>query len=138
MKPKDENDLFAPISPLHEGINSYGLSRRVSRPKPISANELRKLAAELMTSIAQSCIDAGAKDIGHIKAFIEHDNGFLHASAVGDPANVTVEGKDGDPIHRVTLIINSVVYGLSKDAVKDRTERSLKNVLSKFGIKKKS
>ena len=136
MKPKDENDLFAPISPLHEGINSYGLSRRVSRPKPISSDELRKFAAELMTSVAQSCIDAGGKDIGHIKAFIEHDNGFLHASTVGDPANVTVEGKDGDPMHHVTLIINSVVYGLSKDAVKDSTEHSLENILAKYGMKK--
>ncbi len=136
MKPKDVNDLLAPISPLHEGINSYGLSCSVTGKKAIAAEDLRKFAAELMITVAQSCIDSGAKDIGHIKAFIEHDNGFLHANTVGDPADVTVEGRDGEPINHFKLVINSVIYGLSKDAVKDTTERSLKNVLAKYGMKK--
>ncbi len=137
MKPKDVNDLLAPISPLHEGINSYGLGCSVTGKETITAEALRKFAAELMITVAQSCIDSGAKDIGHIKAFIEHDNGFLHANTVGDPADVTVEGRDGEPINHFKLIINSVIYGLSKEAVKDTTERSLKNVLAKFGMKKK-
>ena len=136
MKSKDANDLLAPISPLHEGINSYGLDCSVTGKKAITAENLRKFAAELMITVAQSCIDSGAKDIGHIKAFIEHDNGFLHANTVGDPADVTVEGRDGEPINHFKLVINSVIYGLSKDAVKDTTERSLKNVLAKYGMKK--
>jgi hypothetical protein len=109
----------------------------VTGKKAITAEALRKFAAELMITVAQSCIDSGAKDIGHIKAFIEHDNGFLHANTVGDPADVTVEGRDGEPINHFKLVVNSVIYGLSKEAVKDTTERSLKNVLAKFGMKKK-
>ncbi|MCK4988476.1 MAG: hypothetical protein KAS40_23230, partial [Desulfobacterales bacterium] len=62
--------------------------------------------------------------------------GFLHADTVGDPADVTVEGRDGEPINHFKLVINSVIYGLSKDAVKDTTETSLKNVLAKYGMKK--
>ncbi len=137
MNPKDVNDLLAPISPLHEGISSYGLSCLVTRQKAINSDELRKFAAELMTTISGTCIKDGAKDIGHIKAFIEHDNGFLHANTVGDPADVTVEGRDGEPVNHFKLVINSVIYGLSKEAVKDTAERSLKNVLAKFGMKKK-
>ena len=136
MNPKDVNNLLSPISPLHEGISSYGLSCLVTRQKVISSDELRKFAAELMTTISGTCIKDGAKDIGHIKAFIEHDNGFLHADTLGDPADVTVEGRDGEPINHFKLVINSVIYGLSKDAVKDTTERSLKNVLAKYGMKK--
>jgi hypothetical protein len=137
VKSKDLNGILAPISPLHEGINSYGLGCLVTAKKTIAAEALRKFAAELMIAVAQSCIDSGAKDIGHIKAFIEHDNGFLHANTVGDPADVTVEGRDGEPINHFNLVINSVIYGLGKEAVKDTTERSLKNVLAKFGMKKK-
>ncbi len=137
MKSKDVNDILAPISPLHEGINSYGLGCLVTGKKAITAEALRKFAAELMITVAQSCTDSGAKDIGHIKAFIEHDNGFLHANTVGDPADVTVEGRDGQPIYSFQLVINSVIYGLGKEAVKDTTESSLKNVLAKFGMKKK-
>jgi hypothetical protein len=137
VKSKDLNSLLAPISPLHEGINSYGLGCSVTGKKAITAEVLRKFAAELMITVAQSCIDSGAKDIGHIKAFIEHDNGFLHANTVGDPDDVTVEGRDGEPINHFELVINSVLYGLSKEAVKDTTEKSLKNVLAKFGMNKK-
>jgi hypothetical protein len=137
VKPKDVNDLLAPISPLHEGINSYGMGCSVTGKKAITAEALRKFAAGLMITVAQSCVEAGAKDIGHIKAFIDHDNGFLHADTVGDPADVTVEGRDGEPVDHFKLVINSVIYGLSKEAVKVTTERSLKNVLAKYGMKKK-
>ncbi len=137
MKPKDVNDLLAPISPLHEGINSYGLGCAVTSKKAITAEALRKFAAELMITVSQSCIESGAKDVGHIKAFIDHDTGFLHANTVGDPADVTVEGRDAQPIYSFKLVINSVIYGLGKEAVKDITERSLINVLAKFGMKKK-
>jgi hypothetical protein len=137
VKPKDVNNLLAPISPLHEGINSYGLGCSVTAKKVITAEALRKFAAELVLAVSQSCVEAGAKDIGHIKTFIDHDTGFLHADTVGDPADVTVEGRDGEPINDFKLVINSVVYGLSKNAVKDTTERSLKNVLAKYGMKKK-
>lgn len=138
MKPKDVNDLLAPISPLHEGINSYGLSCSVTGKKAITAEDLRKFAAELMITVAQSCIDSGAKDIGHIKAFIEHDNGFLHANTVGDPADVTVEGRDGEPINHFKLVVNSVIYGLTKEAVINATEASVKTVRAKFGLEEKA
>ncbi len=137
MKPKDINDHLAPISPVHEGINSYGLGCSVTGKKAIRAEALRKFAAELMITVSQSCVESGAKDVGHIKAFIDHDTGFLHANTVGDPADVTVEGRDGQPIYSFQLVINSVIYGLGKAAVKDITERSLKSVLAKFGMKKK-
>ncbi len=138
MKSKDANDLLAPISPLHEGISSYGLSCLVTRQKAISSDELRKFAAELMTTISGTCIKDGAKDIGHIKAFIEHDNGFLHANTVGDPADVTVEGRDGEPINHFKLVVNSVIYGLAKEAVVNATEASVKTLRAKFGLEEKA
>ena len=138
MKPKDVNDLLAPISPVHEGINSYGLSCSVSRQKAIDAEELRKFATELMTAVSSACIKAGAKDIGHIKAYIDHDSGFLHADTVGDAGEVTVAGRDAEPINHFKLVVNSVIYGMTKTAVTNATEASLKTVCLKFGLEKKS
>jgi hypothetical protein len=137
VKPNDVNDLLAPKSPVHEEINSYGLGCSVSRPKAIDAEELRKFAAELMTTISSACIKAGAKDIGHIKAYIDHDYGFLHADTLGDPADVTVAGRDGEPINHFKLVVNTVIYGLAKEAVANATEASLKTVCLKFGLQKK-
>lgn len=137
MKPKDGNDLLAPISPVHEDINSYGFSCSVSRQKAIDYEELRTFAGELMTAISSACIKDGAKDIGHIKAYIDHDNGFLHADTLGDPADVTVAGKDGEPINHFKLVVNTVIYGLAKEAVTNATEESLKTVCLKFGLQKK-
>lgn len=138
MKPKDVNDLLAPISPVHEGINSYGFSCLLSRQKAIDAEELRKFAAELMTAVSSACIKVGAKDIGHVKAYIDHDSGFLHADTVGDPADVTVNGRDGEPINQFKLVVNSVIYGLAKEAVTNATEASLKTVCLKFGLERGS
>ena len=63
MKPRDVNDHFAPISPVHEDINSYGFSCSVTREKAIDYEELRTFAGELMIAISSACIKDGAKDI---------------------------------------------------------------------------
>ncbi len=134
MKPL--NDFMQPKSIAHEEINSYGLSCSAAREKAINYWELRSFAAELMTTISQSLLRYGAKDIGHIKAYIEHDNGFLHADTLGDSAEVTVKGRDGDPIKQFKLVVNAVIYGVAKEAVKIATERSVKSVLLKYRFEK--
>ncbi len=134
MKPL--NNFMQPKSPAHEEINSYGLSCSAARKKAINYEELRSFAAELMTTISQSLLRCGAKDIGHIKAYIEHDNGFLHADTLGDPADVTVKGRDGEPINHFKLVVNSVIYGVGKEAVIEATERSVKSVLLKYRFEK--
>jgi hypothetical protein len=128
------NEHTAPKDPAHEDINSYGLACSVSRERAVDPKELRRFAAELMTAISESCLKCGAKDIGHIKAYIEHDKGFLHADTLGDPSDVTVEGRDGDPASSFKLAVNSVIYGIAQETVREATEESLNNVLSKFGF----
>jgi len=133
---KPLNDIIRPKSPAHEEINSYGLSCSAAREKAIDYKELRSFAVELMTTISQSLLRDGAKDIGHIKAYIEHDNGFLHADTLGDPADVTVKGRDGEPINNFKLVVNSVIYGIGKEAVIEATENSVKSVLLKYRFEK--
>ncbi len=131
---KGFNDLTESKNPAHEDINSYGVTFSVSRKRAVHSEELRRFAAELMRAISESCIKHGAKDVGHIKAYLKHDNGFLHADTLGDPADVMVEGTDGGPISLFKLTINSVIYGIAEGAVREATEESLESMLLKFGF----
>jgi hypothetical protein len=121
-------------NPAHDGINSHGMLCFVTSEKPLSADELRRFASELMAAIASACVDAGAKDVSHVKAFIEHGSGFLHADIVGDPEVVKVEGRDGEPTEKFKLVVNSVIYGLSAYAVKEVTESAINKTVGMFGL----
>jgi len=121
-------------NPVHDDINSHGMHCYVTAAKPVNADELRRFAAELMKAIASACIVAGAKDVSHVKAFIEYDAGFLHADTVGDPNDVKVEGRDGKPTENFRLVVNSIIYGLSADAVKQVTESAVDNTIGMFDL----
>jgi hypothetical protein len=132
---KDRLRLIAP-SPLHEDIKAYAVSCSLSREKEIGSAELRKFAAELMKSISGACMKRGAKVIGHIKAYIEHESGFLHANTVGESADVTVNGRDGNPVTRFTLVVNSIVFRLPEEMIKDATLSAIEETSSAFGLKR--
>lgn len=119
---------------MHGDIKAYAVACRLSRGKKVNSGELRDFAKELMDAISASCVRQDAKVMGHIKAYLVYETGFLHAHTLGEPGDVTVDGRDGDPANHFKLVINSVVYGLSEEAVKEATESALKNLHSKFGF----
>ena len=121
-------------NPIHEEIQSYAVSCSFTRKDAVDALELRSFAGQLMTSIAHECFELGAKQIGHIKAHLEHDTGFLSADTLGAPEDVVVEGRDGAPAERFRLLINSVVYGLAGDMIMKATEEALVSVSTRFGL----
>lgn len=130
------NDHIQAKHPAHAGINSYGMSCSVSRKHAADAQELRRLAAKLMKAVSEACICRGAKDIGHIKAYLEHDEGFIHANTLGEPTDITVEGRDGGPASFIRLVINAVIFGIAKEAIREATEESLNAVLNEFGFER--
>lgn len=134
MSMKERLRLIVP-SPLHEDVKAYAVSYSLSRETEIESTELRRFAADLMKSISDACIKGGAKVIGHIKAYIEHASGFLHANTVGESADVTVNGRDGDPVNSFTLVVNSIVYGLPEELIKDATVRAIEETSSAFGLR---
>lgn len=125
-------------NPVHDDINSHGMVCIVTAVDLVGTDELRKFAAELMRAIASACIMAGAKDVSHVKAFIEYETGFLHADTVGNPHDVKVEGRDGRPAGKFRLVVNTVIYGLSADAVKKITESSVNDTVGMFGFTRTS
>jgi hypothetical protein len=122
--------------PLHEGTGVYAMACFLSRERKMDGAELRKFAKGLMHSLVTASTKRGAKVIGHIKAYIEFEDGFLHANTVGESDDVTVDGRDGGPLHRFKLVVNSIIYGLSEEAVKNAAEEGIKEVSALFGLKR--
>jgi hypothetical protein len=98
--------------------------------------ELRRFAEWLMHSLSTSSIKRGAKVIGHIKAYLEHQEGFLHAHTVGEPGDITVDGRDGGPVGRFKLVVNSIIFGLPEAAVKDAADEAIRETSALFGLKR--
>lgn len=124
-------------NPAHEGIHGYGVECIATRKTPISPSELRDFAAALMAAVSSACFTRGAKDIGHIKAYMEHKTGFLLADTLGSPEDVTVKGKDGEAASSFRLVVNSVVYGLVPEAVREATEEALTAIFKDHGLFRK-
>lgn len=121
-------------NPAHGQIHGYGVACLLSRRTPVPTAELRSFASSLMKAVSSGCIAQGAKDIGHIKAYIEHDNGFLIADTVGDPGDLTIEGKEGKAATSFRIVVNSVVLGLTREVVGRVTDDALKDVSEQYGL----
>jgi hypothetical protein len=128
------NDLEITIHLLHEGTSAYATACFLSREKKLDSAELRRFAEGLMRSLSDSSLKRGAKVIGHIKAYIEHQEGFLHAHTVGEPGDITIDGRDGGPIDRFKLVVNSIIFGIPEEAVKDAADEAIRETSARFGL----
>jgi len=126
------NDLR--IHPLHEGTNAYATACYLSRENSMDSTELRSFAEKLMHTISTYSIKRGAKVIGHIKAYIECQEGFLHANTVGESGDITVEVRDGGPVNRFKLVVNSIIFGLSEEAVKEAADEAIRETSTFFHL----
>lgn len=131
---KERLKLITP-STLHKDIRAYAVNCLMSREREIGGAELRNFASRLMESISGGCISRGAKVIGHIKAYIEHDSGFLHANTVGESGDVTVNGRDGEPVTGFKLVVNSIVYGLPEESLREATLEAIEETTKVFEMK---
>lgn len=132
------SDSKPPVTsnPLHDGISSYAVSGTLSGPLNLDPSALREFGRDLMSSIASRCIRAGAVDVGHVKSVIEHETGYLYADVVGEPGNVSVDGRDGASTNRFRITVNAVVFGLSQMDVKNATEESLQDLCARFQLRR--
>ena len=127
----------------HEGIphrdgaikvEGFGVSLRIQAGKVISAQELELALKELVTSIAEGCLEKGAKTIGHIKSHLKASSGYIKADIVhlsqGAFAQCTLRNgeKEGE------LVINSIVLGLSRNEIERITLRTAEKVLRAHGF----
>ncbi|VAX19567.1 hypothetical protein MNBD_NITROSPINAE04-2168 [hydrothermal vent metagenome] len=129
-----ENKRSQKPNVAHDGINGYGTVVDIKTGKAQDLAAYERYAAELMKAVTARCVSSGAIDIGHIKAYLEGAGLFVYASAVGDAPDITVKSEgDGSPA-AVSLTINSVVYGIDKEALKNATDDALDEVTGVFGF----
>ena len=123
-----------PENPAHQDIHSYSAERFFSSAGDLMPAELRTLAGDTVRAVAMGCETAGAKDVSHVKAYIEYASGFLHADTVSGSGGITVAGRDGKKTKRFRLVINAVIYGLPEASVKMATEQALETVKVQYGL----
>ena len=123
-----------PENPAHEDINSHSEDISFFSAEGLDPAELRFLARDAVSLVASGCEAAGAKDVSHVKAFIEHSTGFLHADTVGGNGEITVSGRDGSKTKRFRLVMNAVIYGLSGQSIRTAAEQALEAVQVQYGL----
>ena len=123
-----------PGNPLHWDINSYSVDRLLGRPEGLDAQELRNLAYDAVYTVAAECVAAGAKDVSHVKLFIDHENGFLHANSVSGSPQITVNGRDGRTTRQFRMALIAVIFGLQEEAIAKAAEQALETVETQYGL----
>jgi len=126
--------FLGPENPAHQDINSYSAERFFSSVEGLMPSELRTLAGDTVRAVATGCDAAGAKDVSHVKAYIEYASGFLHADTVSGSGGISVAGRDGEKAQRFRLVINAVIYGLPEASIKMATEQALETVRVQYGL----
>lgn len=103
------------------GVSGYGVAVKLSRSDPMDDAFVRKAAEEMMMAIAQRCMDAGARAIGHIKSHIKTDHGTLKADTIGVQHGSYSKGSFSGTVTEIYMAINSIVAGIKEEAVKTAT-----------------
>ncbi|MGD2079527.1 MAG: hypothetical protein PVJ36_00155 [Nitrospirota bacterium] len=120
--------------PLHARINSHGLTRDYVAEKPLSREDARSFAREVVSRISALCTEQEALDIGHIKDCLEFEGGFIFADTVGSPDEAFVEARGEASGRKFRLTVNAVIVGLAEEQVKNSVEKALSEKASEFGL----
>ena len=103
------------------GVSGYGAAAKVSRNEAMTEAFLKTLAEKMMLSIADKCMDLGAKCIGHIKSHLNSAAGAIKADTLGKSHGAFSTGRLTQPVKDFYIAINSIVQGIPEDAVKAAT-----------------
>jgi hypothetical protein len=103
------------------GVSGYGVAAKLSRKQAMDTAFVKAMAEEMMLSIAQKCMDAGARCIGHIKSHIRTEAGTVKADTIGVPHGTYSTGKLEYGVNDLFIAINSIIQGIKEDVVQKAT-----------------
>ncbi len=103
------------------GVSGYGVAARLTAKRAMAEMQVREMAESMMMSIAEKCMDLGARAIGHIKSHIRTDSGAVKADTIGTSHGSYSSGHLSHPVKDLYVAINSIVQGIPEDAVKAAT-----------------
>ena len=116
------------------GVSGYGVGARLSRREPMTEAFVKEMAEAMMLSIAEKCMDLGARCIGHIKSHLKTDAGTVKADTIGTTHGSYSTGRLEHPVKEAFIAINSIVQGIPEDAVKAATLEGMHEVAERRGI----
>jgi hypothetical protein len=103
------------------GVSGYGVAVRLTSKQAMTEDQVKAMAESMMMSIAEKCMDLGARAIGHIKSHIRTDCGTVKADTIGTSHGTYSSGRLEHPVNDLYVAINSIVQGIPEHAVKAAT-----------------
>jgi hypothetical protein len=116
------------------GVSGYGVAAKLSRKEAMDSVFVKAMAEEMMLSIAQKCMDAGARCIGHIKSHIRTEAGTIKADTIGVTHGTYSTGKLDHAVKDLYIAVNSIIQGIKEDVVKNATLGGLHEVAERKGV----
>lgn len=116
------------------GVSGYGVGARLSRREPMNDAFVKEMAEAMMLSIAEKCMDLGARCIGHIKSHLKTEAGTVKADTIGVSHGSYSTGSLDHPVKEVFIAINSIVQGIPEEAVKAATLEGMHEVAERRGL----
>ncbi len=116
------------------GVSGYGVAAKLSRNEAMDDAFVKTMAEKTMLSIAQECLDMGAKCIGHIKSHLKTEVGTIKSDTIGIAHGAYSTGQITQPVKSLYIAINSIVQGIPEDGVKTATLKGLHEVTEKYNI----
>jgi hypothetical protein len=116
------------------GVSGYGVAAKLSRKELMNEDFIKNMAESMMVSIAQNCLDLGARCIGHIKSHIRTEAGTIKADTIGTSHGSYSKGHLTKPVTSLFIAINSIVQGIPEEAVKAATLEGLHEISEQRGL----
>jgi len=116
------------------GVSGYGVAVRLTSKQIMGENRVKEIAESMMMSIAEKCMDLGARAIGHIKSHIRTDCGTIKADTIGTAHGSYSSGKLEHPVKDLYVAINSIIQGIPEAAVKAATLEGIHEIADQNDI----
>jgi hypothetical protein len=126
---KDDHGCYT-----EHGVSGYGIAAKLSRKEAMNDAFVKNMAENMMLSIAQKCIELGARCIGHIKSHLKTEAGTIKADTIGVSHGSFSTGNLTHPVSTLYIAINSIVQGIPEDAVKAATLEGMHEVADQRGL----
>ncbi len=132
----DEKTMPAPDHGCYtdHGVSGYGVAAKLTRAEKMEAAFVRDLAEKMMVSIAEKCMERGAKCIGHIKSHIRTEAGTVKADTIGVGHGAYSTGTLPHPVDTLYLAINTIIQGVAESEAKEATLEGMHEVAEGRGL----
>ena len=116
------------------GVSGYGVAAQLSRNELMTEAFIKAMAEQMMLSIADKCMEMGARCIGHIKSHLKTEAGTIKADTIGTSHGSYSSGTLTQPVKNIYIAINSIVQGVHEEAVKAATLEGMHEIADQRGL----